>query len=187
VIDLRATDTPSDGYSWTSGVVSSYGKFQFDGGYLQVEAKMPAGSGMWPGIWLLPGAGATDGDNYEIDLFEGGYDDGGAGTSYTDMFAWHLHTDSGVYGADTNSNVNLTTSFNTYGLKWIPGQSITWYLNGNVIGTVTSAQASIPNEPMELIMDLQVANSNTYSWHSQVNSSTPVNNDMLISGVQVYS
>jgi beta-glucanase (GH16 family) len=194
VIDIRATETPTegfDGYSmlfpWASGVLSTYGHFQFDGGYVQIEAKMPAGSGMWPGLWMLPGPGASDGDNYEIDLFEGGADDGGAGTSSTDMFSWHLHTPDGTVGEDTNTNVNLATSFNTYGLRWIPGQSITWYLNGNVVGQVTSSQASIPDEPMELIMNLQVADSAASNWHSVYNSSTPTVDDMLVSGVQVYS
>jgi beta-glucanase (GH16 family) len=195
VIDIRATETPTKGvldgapteFQWASGALSSYNKFQFDGGYVQIEAKMPAGSGMWPGLWMLPGPGSSAGDNYELDIFEGGYNDGGAGTSYTDMDAWHLHTPNGTFGADSNTNVNLTTAFNTYGLKWVPGQSITWYLNGNVIGTVTSAEASIPNEPMELIMNLQVAANTTSGWHSLVNSSTPVNNDMLVSDVQVYS
>jgi len=136
---------------------------------------------------MLPGPGGNSGDNYEVDIFEGGADDGGAGTNLTTMYSWHLHTPSGTFGTETNTNVNLTSSFNTYGLKWIPGQSITWYLNGNVVGQVTSAQASIPDEPMELIMSLQVANSNTSSWHSVYDSSTPTVNDMLISGVQVYS
>jgi beta-glucanase (GH16 family) len=194
VIDLKATETPTegvDGYSmvfpWASGVLSTYGHFQFDGGYVQIEAKMPAGDGLWPGLWLLPGPGGSNGDDYEIDIFEGGADDGGPGTLSSDMYAWHLHTPSGTVGADTNTNVNLTTSFNTYGLSWVPGQSITWYLNGNVVGQVTSAQARIPDEPMELIMSLQVANSNTSSWHSVYDASTPVVDDMLVSGVQVYS
>jgi beta-glucanase (GH16 family) len=195
VIDIRATETPTNGvidgaptvFPFASGALSSYGHFQFDGGYVQIEAKMPAGSGLWPGLWMLPGPGGTSGDNYELDIFEGGADDGGAGTSISDMYSWHLHTPNGVFGADTNTNVNLTTSFNTYGLKWIPGQSITWYLNGNVVGSLTSAQASIPNEPMELIMNLQVGTSAASSWHSAYNSSTPTVSDMLISDVQVYS
>jgi beta-glucanase (GH16 family) len=172
---------------WASGAMSSYGKFQFTGGYLQIEAKMPTGSGMWPCLWLLPGPGGNQGDNYEVDLFEGGTNDGGSSTPYTDMFAWHLHTPNGTFGADSPTTTNLTTSFNTYGLKWIPGQSITWYLNGNQVGSLTSAQASIPNEPMELIMNVQVATSAASSWHSLVNSSTPTTDDMLVSNVQVYS
>jgi beta-glucanase (GH16 family) len=197
VIDIRATETPTKGvlggspytFPFASGVVCTYGKFEFTGGYVQIEAKMPGGSGMWPGLWMLPGSTATGisaSNNYEIDIFEGGAD-GGPRTSRKDMYAWHLHTPAGVFGAITNSRINLTTSFNTYGLKWVPGQSITWYLNGDVIGTLTSAEAAIPTVPMELIMNLQVANSNTASWHSVYNSSTPANNNMLVSGVQVYS
>jgi beta-glucanase (GH16 family) len=198
VIDIRATRKPTEGmlggspytYPFASGVVCTYGKFEFTGGYVQIEAKMPGGTGMWPGLWMLPGAGATgiSGSNtYEIDIFEGGADDGGPGTSREDMYAWHLHTPTGVFGAVTNSKINLTTSFNTYGLKWVPGQSITWYLNGSVIGMVTSAEATIPSVPMELIMNLQVANANAASWHSIYNSTTPTTSDMLISSVQVYS
>jgi hypothetical protein len=40
---------------------------------------------------------------------------------------------------------------------------------------------------MELIMSLQVATSAASDWHSVYNSSVPHNNEILISGVQVYS
>jgi beta-glucanase (GH16 family) len=197
VIDIRATETPTAGilngspytYPFASGVVCTFGKFEFTGGYVQIEAKMPRAAGMWPGLWMLPGAGARGisvDNNYEIDIFEGGALSNVGRLSY-DVFGWHLHTPAGVYGADTDTRVSLTNHFNTYGLKWVPGQSLTWYLNGKVVGTLTSAQATIPTVPMELIMNLQVANSNTSSWHSVYNSSTPVNSNMLISGVQVYS
>jgi len=191
VIDIRATKTPTEGmigyrtsvYPFASGVLSSFGKFEFTGGYVQIEAKMPRGAGLWPGLWMLPGPGNST-DNYEIDIFEGGADNGGPSS---DMYSWHLHTPDGTFGAYTNSHVDLTANFNTYGLKWIPGQSITWYLNGKVIGEVTSAQATIPDEPMELIMNLQVANANAASFHSVYNSTTPTTSDMLVSAVQVYS
>lgn len=195
VIDIRATKTPTEGmlgdtptrYPFASGVLCSYGKFEFSGGYVQIEAKMPSGAGLWPGLWMLPGTGATSADNYEIDIFEGGAKAGGPGSSSADMYSWHLHTPHGTFGTYTNSHVDLTATFNTYGLRWIPGQSITWYLNGHVIGEVTSAQATIPDEPMELIMNLQVANANAASWHTVYDSTTPTTSDMLISAVQVYS
>ncbi len=197
VIDIRATETPTLGdlggspytYPFASGALSTYGKFEFTGGYVQIEAKMPGGDGMWPALWMLPGSGATiNGDStYEIDMFEGGAYAGAVGTSTADVYAWHIHEGGNTYGGNTNTGVNLTTSYNTYGLKWIPGQSITWYLNGTVIGTLTSSQATIPDLPMELIVNLEVANSNAASWHTVYDSSTPVNSDMLVSGVQVYS
>jgi beta-glucanase (GH16 family) len=194
VIDIRATKTPTEGmigysshvYPFASGVLSSYGKFEFTGGYVQIEAKMPRGAGLWPGLWMLPGPGNST-DNYEIDIFEGGADNGGPGSSPADMYSWHLHTPDGTFGAYTNSHIDLTANFNTYGLNWVPGRSITWYLDGKVIGEVTSAQATIPDEPMELIMNLQVANANAASFHSVYNSTTPTTSDLLISAVQVYS
>jgi beta-glucanase (GH16 family) len=194
VINIRATKTPTAGfigdgptvYPFASGVLSSYGKFEFTGGYVQIEAKMPHGAGLWPALWMLPGAGVKGADTYEIDIFEGG-SNGGPGGSPSDVYAWHLHTPDGIFGAYTNSHVDLTAGFDTYGLKWIPGRSITWYLNGNVIGSVTSAQATIPDEPMELIMNLAVANASAASFHSVYNSTTPTTSDMLISAVQVYS
>jgi beta-glucanase (GH16 family) len=194
VIDIRATKTPTAGmigyrtrvYPFASGVLSSYGKFEFTGGYVQIEAKMPRGAGLWPGLWMLPGIG-NSADNYEIDIFEGGADNGGPGSSPSDMYSWHLHTPDGTFGAYTNSHVDLTASFDTYGLRWIPGRSITWYLNGRFIGEVTSSQATIPDEPMELIMNLQVANANAASFHSVYNATTPTTSNMLISAVQVYS
>jgi beta-glucanase (GH16 family) len=193
-IILRATKVPTKGvlngestvFPFASGVLSTYGKFEFTGGYVQIRAKMPTAAGMWPGLWMLPGPGGTNGDNYEIDLFEGGANHGGRGTSWRDMFAWHLHTPSGTFGADTNSGVNLTAGFNTYGLSWVPGTSMTWYLNGRVIGSLTSAQASIPDEPMELIISLQVATPAASYWHTVYSSTGPVNNEMLISSVKVY-
>jgi beta-glucanase (GH16 family) len=52
----------------------------------------------------------------------------------------------------------LAGGYHIYGLKWIPGVSLTWYVDGVQIGQVTSARAVIPDEPMQIIMSLQVAN-----------------------------
>ena len=172
-------------YPWRSGAVSTYGKFQFDGGYLQVEAKVPTAPGMWPGLFLLPGAAMAGApDAYEIDLLEGGYR--GKGTPAENV-AWHLHTPQGVVGGVTDVGANLSGAVHTYGLAWLPGRSITWYFDGRVVGKVTSAQVPIPNEPMELIMDLQVAGPATGSFHSLPDSSTPQGATMVVKGVQVYA
>lgn len=194
VLDLRAVHGTTSGmlgnsahsYPFSSGALSTYGKFEFTGGYVQVEAKMPSGDGMWPGIWMLPGPGGSAGDNYEIDLFEGGMNDAGPGSSPATTFAWHIHAGDRVVGEDSNVGTNLTTSFHTYGLSWVPGQSLTWYLDGRKVGALTSAQVSIPDEPMELILTLQVALAQDGGWHTVPDSSTPRVSNMLVSGVQIY-
>jgi Glycosyl hydrolases family 16 len=179
---VRGSSQP--GYAWTSGVLSTYGKFQFRGGYIQVAAKMPSGVGMWPGIWMLPGAGCTcTTDNAEIDNFEGGFLDGSL--TPLDVYAWHLHTGS-WWGGQANVGVDLSAAYHVYGLKWVAGQSITWYLDGQQVGQITSAQATIPDEPMELILSLYVATSLTSGWHTPYGPSTPSPSRMSVADVQVY-
>ena len=172
-------------YPWRSGAVSTYGKFEFDGGYLSVTARMPTGSGLWPSVFLLPGysmAGHPDGN--EIDLFEGGYLGQGPPA---DNVAWHLHVSGRVVGGVVDVGTRLSAGYHTYGLDWVPGKSITWYFDGRRIAQVTSATVAIPNEPMELIVDLQVANSATASFHDQVDAATPSTATMDVRRIAVYS
>jgi beta-glucanase (GH16 family) len=167
----------------TSGAVSSYGNFEFNGGYLQISMKAPSGNGAWPGLWLMPGAGSNSGDNFEIDIQEGGYTGSGPANQ---AFSWHLHSPSGTVGGVVDTGVDLTAGFHTYGINWVPGQSITWYLDGRQIATVTSAQVQIPNQPMQLIMSNQVANSNAAGWHTALDGSTPSTMQMQIDEIQLY-
>lgn len=168
----------------TSGAVSSYGNFEFNGGYLQVSMKAPSGDGAWPGLWLMPGKGAgNSGDNFEIDMQEGGYT--GAGPA-NQAFSAHLHTPNGTFNKVIDTGVDLTAGYHTYAIDWVPGKSITWYLDGKQMAQVTSAQMPIPSQPMELIMDNQVANSNTSGWHSVLGSSTPSTMQMQVDGIQLY-
>ncbi|WBJ99754.1 glycoside hydrolase family 16 protein [Methylocystis parvus] len=168
----------------TSGAISSYGKFQFTGGYLEIDMKAPAGNGSWPGLWLMPGKGATGGDNFEIDIQEGGYTKGS--TNPNNVLSYHVHTPNGVFGGTVDAGVDLTAGYHKYGIDWDPGKSITWYLDGKQIGQVTSAQAPIPTEPMQLIMDEQVANSAASGWHTTFGSSTPQTMPMQVASVQLY-
>ncbi|MFD2058423.1 family 16 glycosylhydrolase [Mesorhizobium calcicola] len=192
LLDLNAIKQPVSGmnqgtaqtFPITSGAVSSYGNFEFNGGYLQISMKAPSGDGAWPGLWLMPGKGAgTSGDNFEIDMQEGGYTGSGPANQ---AFSYHLHTPSGTFGGVVDSGIDLTAGFHTYGINWDPGKSITWYLDGKQMAQVTSAQVPIPNEPMQLIMSNQVANSNAAGWHTALDSSTPSSMHMQIDGVQLY-
>lgn len=192
LLDLTAIKQPISGmnqgtaqtFPITSGAVSSYGNFEFNGGYLQISMKAPSGDGAWPGLWLMPGKGAgTSGDNFEIDMQEGGYTGSGPANQ---AFSYHLHTPSGTFGGVVDTGIDLTAGFHTYGINWDPGKSITWYLDGKQMAQVTSAQVPIPNEPMELIMSNQVANSNAAGWHTALDSSTPSSMHMQIDGVQLY-
>jgi len=175
--------------TWKSGVVCSYGKKEFQGGYIQLRAKLPAGDGFWAGFWLLPGAtsGATT-DDFEIDIFEQGFflTDGKKGTPARN-YAWHLH--HGYTTVDGNVkalNVDLTAGYHDYAVEWVPGKRVTWYLDGKLVGQITSAKFAIPNEPMELILSLGVSNSKASSWRT-VYGPHLQRGTLSISELQVYA
>ena len=183
---LRAVAGSSQpGYQWTSGVVSTYGKFEFLGGYVQVKAKMPSGDGMWPALWTLPGPSApSTTDNFEIDAFEGGFLGNGVSPDFN--YAWHEENPGATGGGVTNTGVDLTGDYHIYGMKWVPGQSITWYLDGQQVGQITSTQHQIANEPLELIIQLAVANGSASYWHTAYDSTTPSGSTMNVAEVQVW-
>jgi beta-glucanase (GH16 family) len=170
-------------YGWASGAVSTYGKLQFNGGYLRIVAKVPAGDGIWPAFWLLPGNGSPASDDYEIDIFEGGFLSKG---NPEDSFAWHLHSPDNFIGGVEDLGADLTAGYHVFGLSWTPGQQITWYLDGQQVARVTSAQASIPSEPMELIISLGIANRATSGWHTVADASTPQRAQLIVRSVQLY-
>jgi beta-glucanase (GH16 family) len=184
-LTLLATDqSTKSGYPYTSGVVTSYNKVEFDGGYLQVSMKEPAGDGSWPAIWLLAGAASGQKtDNAEIDVQEGGFTGTGAPN---DTVGNHLHEGGSQWGKDTNVGTDLTAGYNTYAIDWVPGKSITWYLNGKETEQITSAQANIPNEPMELILSQEVAGPSASGWHTVTDQNTPANMAMMVNDVQLY-
>jgi beta-glucanase (GH16 family) len=191
-LDLMAEETPTPGmlggapktYAWRSGVVTTYGKFQFTGGYVQIVAKMPSSDGMWPSLWTLPGPGGTNGDDVEIDMFEGGYY--GNGVNPLQNYSWHLHSTQGLAGGVTNAGVNLSASLHTYGMEWLPNQSIKWFLDGQLVGEVTEKQAPIPDEPMELVMNLAVSNSASAAYRTTPDDSTATVDNLVIQKVAVY-
>jgi Glycosyl hydrolases family 16 len=132
----------------------------------------------------MPGKGAgSSGDNFELDIQEGGFTGSGPANQ---NFAWHLHTPSGWFGGVVDTGIDLTAAFHTYAINWDPGKSITWYLDGKQIAQLTSAQAPIPNEPMELNMNMGVANSNAAGWHTALDSSTPSSMPMQVDAIQLY-
>ncbi|HEX9016730.1 MAG TPA: discoidin domain-containing protein, partial [Chloroflexota bacterium] len=55
VLNLTATNQPSGGKPYTSGMVSSApNRFSYQYGFIEARVKLPAGKGMWPAFWTLP-------------------------------------------------------------------------------------------------------------------------------------
>ena len=80
-----------------------------------------------------------------------------------------------------NTGVDLSAAYHTYGMEYIPGQSIKMYLDGVLEATYTK---NIPTGAYTMLMDLEVAGSKAAGWHTVAGNSGQFELD--ISEVQVY-
>ena len=171
-------------YPWISGVVTTEGKFSLPTGgwYVQVEAKMPDQSqGMWPAIWFLCGTNCPH--QNELDGYEGGW----LGTNPNQVMHSDYFSDQGQQQSAYNVGTDLSAGYHVYGFQFVPGQSITAYLDGHQVWQVTSSSGvSITGEPYEIIMELQVATQQISGWHTVTTANTPAST-MNVAEVQAYS
>jgi beta-glucanase (GH16 family) len=130
-------------YGYESGMVASAGTFQFTYGYVEFQARVPQGRGLWPALWLLP---ADETWPPEVDVLEvQGAQPGVAILTY--------HPASGRPEQRLVRIPDLSAGWHVFAIDWRPG-SIVWYLDGSAEFQVTRAVAS---EPMYLLMDLAVS------------------------------
>lgn len=134
--------------SYTSTRMISWGKKEFTYGRIEVRAKLPAGKGIWPAIWMLganlnevswPACG-------EIDIMEYvGYQ--------PDVVHATVHTAAGFGSNGDGSSKRLETAeeeFHVYGLIWNQS-SLTFYIDSpeNVTHVYAPAVKNASNWPFD--------------------------------------
>jgi glycosyl hydrolase family 16 len=171
-------------YPELSGVVTTEGKFTLptSGWYVQVKAKMPDSSaGMWPAIWFLPPVSGTPFN--ELDGYEGGW----LGTPTNDTMHSDYFADQGQQQNAYDVGTDLTTGYHVYGFQFIPGHSVTAFLDGRRVWQVNASSGiSITAEPYEIILELQVATEQTGGYHT-VDAGVAPPASMEVAQVQAYS
>jgi beta-glucanase (GH16 family) len=140
---LTAVPQASHGRDYTSGMVQSNGTFDFTYGFIEVRAKLPAGTGTWPAFWLAPANGSWP---PEIDIMELW---GDAPTEV--QLSFHFGEANIVDHTDVGGP-NFSTGYHTFAVDWEPG-SITWYVDGREVYQVGSED----DELMYPIVNLAVA------------------------------
>jgi beta-glucanase (GH16 family) len=152
----------SDGntYPCRSGMVTTGGSFNFQYGYVQVEAKLPMSSGLWPALWLNPSNGDWP---PEIDIMEH--------WSTYDYYGAYLHSSAGPIVENDHVDLADSTGWHTFSVLWQPNEII-WYLDGQQV--LTSTQY-VPQQAMYFIAN--VANST---------NGPGCNGTMQISSVKVW-
>jgi beta-glucanase (GH16 family) len=128
-------------YACRSGMVTTYPSFNFKYGFVQAVARIPAGAGLWPGLWL---AASNRSWPPEMDLIE----------------HWGSPRNaSGVYFHPTGGfqvrvlfpkSAKPTAGWHTFGLSWTSSE-LTWYFDGQILMTV---RQHIPHQKMYFVADI---------------------------------
>ncbi len=146
------------GNEYTSTRLVSKGKGDWKYGRIEVSAKIPAGRGTWPAIWMLastnPLAWPDDG---EIDIMEHvGFDQGRIhGTVHSKKY-------NHVIGTQKSATImasDCSTAFHVYGLQWT-ADSIKVSLDGNpyfkFANEHTGKDAWPFDQPFHLLLNIAV-------------------------------
>ena len=124
------------GNDYTSARLTTKNTGDWVYGRMEVRAKLPAGRGTWPAIWMLPtqwiyGDGSWP-DNGEIDIMEHvGYDEGTIhGTIHTDAYN-HM---AGTQRSGQIEVPDATEIFHVYAIEWTQSE-IRWYVDDELYYT----------------------------------------------------
>jgi beta-glucanase (GH16 family) len=114
---IEAHKESLDKSAYTSARLVSKGKGEWQEGRIEVRAKLPAGRGTWPAIWLLAAVEKLSWpDDGEIDVMEHvGFDPGIVHASIHTKKYNHL---AGTQKTATTKVADCSTSFHVYSVEW---------------------------------------------------------------------
>ena len=133
---------------FTSAMVTSERLRNFTYGWFEIRAKVPAGQGLWPALWLSP-----EGDPYgpwprsgEIDIIE----IRGSNPRAARVNFHYLGLDDTrkqlPFEVLTQPGRSFADEFHTFGLIWEPNQ-LTWIVDGIIVHEVNNWQSSVGPSP----------------------------------------
>ena len=131
-------------YPYTTGAITTNGKFSFTYGAIEARIYLPGSGGTidnWPSFWTDGQSWPTDG---EMDIAEGL----GGGASY--HFHWGTPSSPQQSGSPVAGDF---TGWHTYAANWQPGR-VDFYYDGARVGTITTG---ITSSPMYIILNYAVS------------------------------
>lgn len=140
VLKITAKKESFSGSNYTSARLLTKDKFAFKYGRVEVRAKLPAGGGTWPAVWMLGSNISTV--NWpacgEIDIMEH------LGNDLNKIYGTLHYPGRSGGNADGSNKIisNATTEFHLYGLEWTAAV-IKISVDGQVFHTVTNS-SNIP-------------------------------------------
>jgi beta-glucanase (GH16 family) len=139
------------GSSYTSTRMLTANKFSFKYGIVEVKAKLPAGAGTWPAIWMLGANINTAGWPAcgEIDIMEH------KGNDLNRIFGTLHYPGRSGGSADGSSRIisNASTEFHVYKVEWTAA-AIKIYVDDVLFHTVANSTAIPFNHNFFIIMNV---------------------------------
>ena len=152
-LKIKAQRESYSGSSWTSARLKTLGKFAFTYGTVIARAKMPAGFGTWPAIWMLGADYPTVGwpNCGEIDIAEH------IGREKDKIFSALHYPGRNGGNAVTASKIitNATTQFHEYKMEW-SATALKFYVDDILFHSVVNT-GSIPfNKDFFFLLNLAI-------------------------------
>jgi len=182
---IKALKENYNGKSYTSAKIVSRGKKVFKFGRMEIRAKLPKGKGIWPAIWMLPQQNVYGGwpRSGEIDIMEmvGHEPNKVHGTVH-----FGPGPGSTQFGRSyTLTNTDFSADFHVFSISW-DTNVINWYVDGNLFGTFTNADAGSAtypfNEDFYFIINLAVGG----NWPGSPDATTTFPQELVVDYIRVY-
>ena len=185
---IEAVRTGNDACPYVSGSVNTKGTVSALYGKIEIRAKLPYGTGIWPAFWTLgcdfpetewPECG-------EIDIFEML---GGRGAHHDYLGDSQLHTGlhcpqeapvaSGTYTLPAQSR--FADDFHTMGIEWTKTE-ISWYMDGVLFRSLNIEGIPAFHKPHYLLINLAVGG----DWPGAPDEATVFPQRYLVDWVRYY-
>lgn len=179
LLKINAIKENFSGFGYTSARLVSKNKFSFKYGKVEVSAKLPAGVGTWPAIWMLGNNITTAGwpASGEIDIMEH------LGRDLNKIYGT-LHYpghSGGTADGGTRLISNATTAFHKYSLDW-SATTIKILVDDQLVHTVANSAALPFNQDFFFILNVAMGGNFAGAMDPAVTNAT-----MEIDYIRVYN
>jgi hypothetical protein len=186
-VALTATNqTSPNGSPYTSGWISTAGAFSLQYGMVDFRAEMPAGQGLWSGLWMASPPNTSP--DTELDVQEMLL--GNTHNVFGTLHSWGPtpYWQEQQYASEPD---DMSADFHDFQVIWQPGM-VTWAVDGYAYAQYTAQQAEAAGQtwPYDagngeyLIADLAVAAAS--DWGGAPDSTTVFPASMQIQSVKVW-
>lgn len=188
---IAAYEGDNDTVPYLTGGIFSKGKKAFSNGRLEICAKLQAGKGAWPAIWLMPDPAFIDGDEESIAWPKGGEIDIMERLNYDSIAYQTVHS---YYTKNLNQDMNPPhystgrinpDDYNVFAVEMYP-DSLCFFINDTHTFTYPRIETELEGQfpfihPYYLLIDMQLGG----NWVGEVDpSEVPV--EMLVDWVRFY-